>query len=174
MAADSSTRHAYLDSPVDRLLVVARGDAVSGLYFEGHKYPPRDDALGPEVVAATDPVLARLAEELERYFVGELTEFTVPLDPHGDDFNRAVWRRLQLIPYGETTNYGTIAAELGNPHLAQRVGGAVGRNPISIVIPCHRVVAKDGSLTGFAGGLPRKAHLLAVEEPQSSRASRLF
>lgn len=112
--------------------------------------------------------------ELDEYLAGQRTQFTIAVQPQGNDFSQEVWALLQEIPYGETMTYGEIAQQLGNKHLAQRVGQVVGRNPVSIIIPCHRVIGSDGSLTGYAGGLDRKRFLLELEEPAEVTETRLF
>ena len=170
----TARRHTTLATDLGDLLAVAEGDALAGLYFPSHWHPPKPGAIGPEVAATDDPVFEATRRELAEYARGERTVFTVPSVTHGDPFSEQVWDLLMTIPYGETTTYGAIARELGNPGLAQRVGQCVGRNPVSILIPCHRVVGADGSLTGYAGGLDRKARLLAIEEPSDVKASRLF
>ena len=170
----TTTRHAHAESPLGDLLYVADGDALVGVYFPCHWYPPKASAIGAEVDAAADPMIGVAVRQMDEYLSGERREFDLPLAPVGDEFSQRVWARLREIPYGETTTYGTIASELGRPQLAQRVGQAVGHNPISIVVPCHRVVGADGSLTGFAGGLERKRRLLELEEPASVSESRLF
>ncbi|WP_449279056.1 methylated-DNA--[protein]-cysteine S-methyltransferase [Leucobacter sp. GX24907] len=171
-------RHAWAATSLGDLLLVARsttdGDALVGLYFANHSYPPAADAIGEAVDLAEDPVLAATAQQLREYLAGERREFDLPLRASGDEFRERVWERLLAIPYGETTTYGALAAELGSRGLAQLVGQAVGHNPISIVIPCHRVVGADGSLTGYAGGKERKQRLLELEEPPEAAASRLF
>jgi len=169
-----TTRHSFAASTLGDLLMVADGDHLVGLYFEDHWYPPAPDAIGDRVDPFEDPLLARTARELREYLAGERREFGVPVRPQGDELSQRVWRRLRRIPYGNTTTYGTIATELGNRNLAQRVGQAVGHNPVSIIIPCHRVLGADGSLTGFAGGLDRKRALLDLEEPEPSSVGRLF
>ncbi len=170
----TETRHAYVESALGELLLVAQDDGLSGLYFPQHRYPPRADGIGHRVEEGQDGVLDHAAAELRGYLAGSLRTFTVPVLTAGDAFSEQVWALLREIPYGATTNYGALAARLGNPHLAQRVGQAVGHNPVSIVIPCHRVVGADGSLTGYAGGLERKRLLLALEEPPDADADRLF
>lgn len=167
-------RHATVASDLGDLLAVADGDALVGLYFPSHWHPPKDGTTGPEVSPTGDAVFEATRHQLAEYLRGERTAFTVPTATRGDAFSERVWDLLVRIPYGTTTTYGAIARELGGPGLAQRVGQAVGRNPVSIVIPCHRVVGADGSLTGYAGGLERKARLLALEEPAEVAASRLF
>ncbi|WP_312977210.1 methylated-DNA--[protein]-cysteine S-methyltransferase [Corynebacterium sp.] len=114
------------------------------------------------------------AIQLTEYLEGARKSFDVPITTHGNAFSEKVWALLRQIPYGETTTYGALAASLGNPRLAQRVGQVVGQNPVSIIIPCHRVVGADGSLTGYAGGLERKRWLLELEEPVEISSSRLF
>lgn len=167
-------RHATLATDLGALLAVAEGDALAGLYFPVHWHPPAVDAIGPRVSPTDDAVFEATRRELADYFRGERTAFTVPTVTHGDAFSERVWDFLATIAYGTTTTYGAIARELGKPGLAQRVGQAVGHNPVSILIPCHRVIGADGSLTGYAGGLDRKARLLAREEPPEIAASRLF
>lgn len=167
-------RHTTLTTDMGDLLAVAEGGGLAGLYFPVHWHPPAADTIGAEVSLTDDPVFEPLRRELADYFRGERTEFTVPTVTHGDAFSERVWDLLATIPYGTTTTYGAIARELGKPQLAQRVGQAVGHNPISILIPCHRVIGSDGSLTGYAGGLDRKARLLALEEPPEVAESRLF
>lgn len=178
-----------IPSPLGDLTVVARaadhdidgaataqtqGLGIAGIYFEGHSKQPDPAHFGEWVAPDSHAVFELVATQLDEYFRAERTEFAVPLAPRGDEFQLSVWRILRTIPFGETTSYGTIATQLGNSHLAQAVGGAVGRNPISIIVPCHRVVGANGSLTGFAGGLPRKRFLLELEEPEAESAARLF
>ena len=167
-------RHCTIESELGDLLVLADAGSVTGLYFPQHRYPPPDSALGDAVEARTDPVFSRVREQLAEYFAGGRRSFEVATGTTGAALAQRVWSRLRQIPYGETTTYGRIALELGDPHLAQAVGQAVGHNPISILIPCHRVVGANASLTGFAGGLARKRRLLEIEEPAHMAASRLF
>jgi methylated-DNA-[protein]-cysteine S-methyltransferase len=167
-------RHARIPSPLGELLVVADDEAVRGLYFPGHWHPPTREHLGRPVEVAEHPVLAQAAVELDDYLAGRRTAFDVPVAFDGPSTTVRIWRRLQEIGYGETTTYGEIAVELGDRNLAQRVGQAVGHNPVSIIVPCHRVVGADGSLTGYAGGLERKQFLLELEEPAAVKAERLF
>ncbi|XVX19954.1 methylated-DNA--[protein]-cysteine S-methyltransferase [Actinomycetota bacterium] len=170
----AATRHALIPTALGELLCVAEGDAVTGIYFPQHWYPPEESAIGPRVEAGGDPVIDRLGEQLREYLAGERQTFDVTVRTSGDAFSERVWALLRQIPYGGRTTYGALAERLGNPRLAQRVGQAVGHNPVSIVIPCHRVVGADGSLTGFAGGVDRKRALLALEEPPEAAAERLF
>ena len=159
--------HSYFESPVGRLLLTGDGTALTGLYTPEHVRLPapagdRDDA-----------VFAEVARQLAEYFAGARTTFELPLAPAGTSFQQRVWQRLQAIPHGETRSYGQLAAELGNPKAVRAVGLANGRNPISIVMPCHRVVGSTGALTGYAGGLPAKQWLLdherrTAQQPVSS------
>jgi len=151
--------HTTIDSPVGELTLVNSDGALSGLYFPGHWYMPDADAFGTRSEQGFEVAERQLAE----YFAGARTGFDLPTATAGDEFQRRVWELIDRIPYGQTTTYGEMARELGDPTLARKVGGAVGRNPISIVVPCHRVVGKDGKLTGYAGGLERKRLLLELE-----------
>lgn len=164
-----ATRHALVETVVGELTVVAEDSGVSGIFFPGHRYLPEASTFGAMVIADDDEVLSQVAEQLTEYFAGARRSFDVPLAAHGDEFSEQVWALLREIPYGETTTYGELAVQLGNRHLAQRVGQAVGHNPVSIIIPCHRVIGADGSLTGYAGGLERKRWLLELEEPAGLR-----
>jgi methylated-DNA-[protein]-cysteine S-methyltransferase len=155
--------HAVVPSPVGPLTVVADDAVLVRLYLE----PPGPDAdLGPLDPAA----LTEVAGQLAAYFQGERETFDLPLHPLGSAFERAVWEQLTWIPYGETRSYGQVARAVGEPGGAQAVGLACGRNPLAVVVPCHRVVGADGSLVGFGGGLPRKRFLLDLEQ----RETRLF
>ncbi|GAA4157252.1 methylated-DNA--[protein]-cysteine S-methyltransferase [Gryllotalpicola daejeonensis] len=158
-------RHARVDTVLGELTVTADGDAVTGVYFPGHWYPPTAAELGDEVAESDDALVAEAGAQLRAYLAGERDRFTIATMATGDAFQHAVWEEISRVPYGQTTTYGTIAATLGNPNLAQRVGQAVGHNPLSIIVPCHRVVGSTGKLTGYAGGLERKRHLLALESP---------
>ncbi len=163
-----------MDSPLGELTLVADGAALIGVYFRHHWYRPTADTFGEWVDAGSDALLAESQAQLEAYLTGDRTEFDLPTALRGDGVRRRVWDRLTTIPYGQTVTYGEIAEELADGTTAQEVGAAVGRNPLSIVIPCHRVVGKDGKLTGYAGGLERKKFLLDLEEPAEVRAARLF
>ena len=131
-----------------------------------------DDELAGEYAAAQ--LLALACTQLDEYFTRERTSFDLPLDPEGTDFQLIVWEHLKTVPAGYTTTYGAISRAVGPGAPAQAVGQAVGRNKISIMIPCHRVVGADGSMTGYAGGVDRKRFLLALEEPAEVREARLF
>ena len=158
-------RHATLRTPIGELLVVADDGGLTGIYFPGHWHPPAGGTLGVEVDARGDALFSRLGVELDEYLAGRRIRFDLPLAPVGDEFQYAVWAMLRDIPFGETVTYGDLAA---------RLGGAVGRNPISILVPCHRVVGADGSLTGYAGGLDRKRRLLELEGAGVVAQRRLF
>ncbi|WIX75429.1 methylated-DNA--[protein]-cysteine S-methyltransferase [Amycolatopsis carbonis] len=163
-------RHTVTASPVGDLTLVADGTALVGLYFEGHKREPRLAGLGPR----SDEGFGEATRQLGEYFAGERREFDLELAPRGSGFERKVWDLLTKIPYGEKRTYGELAAELGDPGAAQAVGNANGWNPISIVVPCHRVVGASGGLTGYAGGVDRKRFLLSLEEPPAEDDGRLF
>lgn len=169
-----NTRHAVIDSPLGELTLVADGDALIGLYFRHHWYRPPTDTFGPLVDAESVGLLADAQAQLNDFLTGDRTDFDLPIALRGDDLQRRVWHRLTTIPYGETVTYGDLAGELADGSTAQEVGAAVGRNPMSIIVPCHRVVGKNGKLTGYAGGLERKQFLLDLEEPAELRAARLF
>jgi methylated-DNA-[protein]-cysteine S-methyltransferase len=168
------TRHTVIDSPLGELTLVADGDSLTGLYFRRHWYRPAPGALGRYTEPAADDVLHRAAGQLNEYFAGRRTRFDLPIALVGDLRQRRVWDLLVDIGFGQTTSYGELAAELGDGTTAYEVGQAVGRNPLSIIVPCHRVLGKNGSLTGYAGGLKRKRFLLDLEEPTPVAAGRLF
>ena len=160
--------HTVIGSPVGGLTVVAEDGRLSGLYFEGHKRGPGPEALGTR----SDESFAETRSQLEEYFAGERAEFSLPLAPRGSEFQQRVWTLLREIPFGETRSYGDLAMRLGGMPLARAVGAANGRNPLSIIVPCHRVLSANSDLTGFAGGVERKRFLLDLE--QSAVRSRLF
>ena len=151
----------YYDSPLGQMLLVASDTALTGLHFVDEKYYPGVAADWRKAPAAT--MIVRARKQLDEYFAGTRTEFELPVDPEGTTFQCGVWRALQEIPYGTTINYGTLARRIGNPSASRAVGAANGRNPISIVIPCHRVIGANGDLTGYAGGMARKDALLRLE-----------
>jgi methylated-DNA-[protein]-cysteine S-methyltransferase len=148
-----------VDSPIGELTLVGDEHGLAGLYMDAQRYGPARDPSWHR-----DPApLAEAAEQLEQYFAGERTEFDLPLAPRGTEFQLRVWGLLREIPFGETTTYGALAHRLGNPRTVRAVGLANGRNPISIVVPCHRVIGANGKLVGYGGGLDRKRALLAHE-----------
>jgi methylated-DNA-[protein]-cysteine S-methyltransferase len=169
-----NTRHATIDSPLGELTLVADNEALTGLYFPHHWYRPAADTFGAQVEAESDPLFTEAAGQLTDYLAGDRTDFDLPTVMHGDELQQRVWKMLAAIPYGETVTYGELAAALGDATTPQQVGQAVGRNPLSIVVPCHRVVGSNGQLTGYAGGLKRKQFLLELEEPLEVREARLF
>jgi methylated-DNA-[protein]-cysteine S-methyltransferase len=144
------------------LTVVAADDTLAGVYFPGHWTMPDRTAFG-EVAEVDDPVIAEAARQLRAYLRGERTRFELETSTRGGAFEERVWMLLREIPFGETVTYGDLAAELGDRSAARRVGQAVGRNPLSVVVPCHRVVGANGELRGYAGGFERKRFLLELE-----------
>jgi methylated-DNA-[protein]-cysteine S-methyltransferase len=149
-------------TPLGVFVVAARDGALKGGWFEGQKYFPAIDAAAGWREEET-AVLRAARQQLDAYFAGELTRFEVPLAPEGTSFQQQVWNALCAVPCGETTTYAALARSLGRPDAFHPVGAAVGRNPISLFVPCHRALGSDGSLTGYAGGLERKRWLLAHE-----------
>jgi methylated-DNA-[protein]-cysteine S-methyltransferase len=159
MTTATATRHAVLDSPIGPLTLTERDGHLAGVHMEEHRHAPasfgdRDDAVLPAV-----------REQLLAYFARELEAFDLPLAeaPGATSFQREVWAALREIPYGQTWSYGDLAAHIGRPKAVRAVGLANGRNPISIVVPCHRVIGASGSLTGYGGGVERKRFLLDLE-----------
>lgn len=159
-------------TPLGPLLAAATAQGLAGLWFDGQQHHP-GELPAPE--QADHPHLAAAARVLAGYFHGEaatlradLWQQAVPLDLHGTPFQCAVWQALLAIPAGRTSTYGAIAAQAGNAAAVRAAGAAIGRNPVSILVPCHRVLGRDGSLTGYAGGLPRKQALLQLESGQQA------
>jgi len=157
-------KYTILDSPVGGLLVAGDEAALRVLWFVRGRHEVRPDPTWTESARAFKDI----AQQLTLYFAGKLREFEVAVEPGGTLFQAQVWRALQDIPYGETTSYGELAQRIGNPKAVRAVGLANGANPISIVIPCHRVIGASGSLTGYGGGLPTKRALLALEQGQGA------
>lgn len=149
-------------TPLGPLTLAATPRGLAAALFDGQRHH-RGMLGAPEDPA--HPVLAQAAREFAEYFAGRRRHFELPLDPQGTPFQQQVWRALLGIAPGTTTSYGALAAQLGRPAAARAVGAAVGRNPVAIAVPCHRVVGSAGALTGYAGGLPRKRALLALEAP---------
>jgi methylated-DNA-[protein]-cysteine S-methyltransferase len=154
-----TTRHRTIDSPLGPLTLVGEGETLTGLYFPGHWTQPDQSGWGP----VDEDLLGSAERQLGEYFTGARTRFQLTLRLDGTPFQRAVWARLTAIPHGTTTTYRELAVALGRPGHARAVGSAVRTNPISVVVPCHRVLGGTGSLTGYAGGLERKAFLLGHE-----------
>jgi methylated-DNA-[protein]-cysteine S-methyltransferase len=163
MKQTTHTRHVYtrVPSPVGTLTLVATDDGLAAILWENDR--PGRVALNRAAEDSGHPVLAEVRRQLEEYFAGRRQQFSLKLDPSGTGFQRKVWNALLTIPFGETRSYAQIARQIGKPTAARAVGAANGRNPLSIVAPCHRVVGSTGALTGFAGGLDVKARLLAFE-----------
>jgi len=158
--------HVVIDSPIGPLTLVAADGRLTGLYMDAQRYRPGDEVLGSPGDENAEP-FASAADQLDAYFAGQLTDFDLPLAPAGTQFQRTVWAALRQIPYGETWSYGQLAGKIGSPAAVRAVGLANGRNPIAVVVPCHRVIGADGSLTGYGGGLSRKRFLLDLEAGQA-------
>jgi methylated-DNA-[protein]-cysteine S-methyltransferase len=150
-----------MPSPLGDVLLVADNHALCGIYFHDQKYFPRVDAAWTE--EARLPVLRVARRQIDEYFAGSRACFDVPLGPIGTPFQRAIWKAIAEVPCGETRTYAELAMRVGHSGSARAAGAATGRNPLSIIVPCHRIVGSDGSLTGYAGGLDRKKRLLALE-----------
>ena len=158
--AAACTAQTHIATPLGEMLLARTESGLAGAWFTGQKAHPhslsaprRDD----------DPLLRAAAGQLGEYFAGRRKRFDLPLDPRGTDFQRKVWQALQGIENGQTSSYGAVARQVGSPRAVRAVGAAVGRNPLGVIVPCHRVLGTDGSLTGYAGGLERKSALLRLE-----------
>jgi len=149
-----------LPSPLGMLLLAATDQGLRGLYFEEHKYFNGPHGWQRD---ANHPHLSKAASQLDEYFAGRRRDFDIALDLNGTPFQRAVWQALLELPFGGTSSYRAIAQRVGNPQAVRAAGTAIGRNPVSIIVPCHRVLGSSGALSGYAGGLERKQHLLAHE-----------
>jgi methylated-DNA-[protein]-cysteine S-methyltransferase len=164
--------YARIDSPIGRLLLSTDGAALTGLYMDVPSRPPE---VAPDWVEnESSRPLPDAILQLGEYFAGRRREFDLPLRPRGTEFQRRVWTALTGIPYGATLSYGELAKRVENPNASRAVGLANGRNPISIVIPCHRVIGADGTLTGYGGGLERKRWLLAHEGRKMSLGAQIL
>jgi methylated-DNA-[protein]-cysteine S-methyltransferase len=162
-ATDSrSLFYTSMDSPLGELLLLGDGEELHGLYMQGGRKPAR---IAPQWKRSAAP-FADVRAQLQEYFAGERVAFDVPLAMHGTRFELQVWHALVDIPYGETVSYGEIATRIGQPSAARAVGLANGRNPIAVIVPCHRVIGANGTLTGYGGGLERKQLLLELEHGQ--------
>jgi len=160
----SALRMLRVDSPLGGVTLAATDDGLAGLWFDQQRHLPDMSGWQTDAIEDAHPVLRAAAAQLQAYFAGTRAHFDLPLDlSHGTAFQQAVWQALRAIPTGATTSYGALSQCVGNPSAVRAVGAAVGRNPISVIVPCHRVVGADGSLTGYAGGLERKTALLALE-----------
>ncbi|EID80864.1 MULTISPECIES: methylated-DNA--[protein]-cysteine S-methyltransferase [Rhodococcus] len=168
MNADRAA-HTVIDSPIGPLTLVSVDGVLRGIYMVEHRHQPNPAAFGERATTGFDEAVTQLTE----YFDGRRTEFTVPLAARGTPFQQRVWDALRTIPYGETWTYGQLADSLGTPTAIRAVAAANGRNPISIIVPCHRVIGSNGNLTGYAGGLERKRFLLEREAERAGlRLSR--
>lgn len=156
-----SLSYKFVDSPIGKLQLVASDLGLVAIMWE--KDRPGRVRLDDLQENTSHPILVRTEQELTQYFAGKRNSFSVPLDLRGTPFQKQVWEALLGIPFGETRTYGQLAVQLGNPKSTRAVGAANGRNPIAVIVPCHRVVGFSGKLTGFAGGLDAKAHLLSLE-----------
>jgi methylated-DNA-[protein]-cysteine S-methyltransferase len=141
-----------VDTPIGTLWLSYDAERLTGVAFHG-----------PPGASSSDPLVVEAEEQLHAYFAGELERFELPLGPRGTDFQRRVWEALEEIPYGTTTTYSALAKAIGRPHACRAVGAANGRNPLPVIVPCHRVIGAAGALTGYGGGLERKRRLLALE-----------
>ena len=163
-----SLAYKMIDSPVGKLKLIASDKGLVAILWENDS--PRRVRLDDLVADERHPVLMEAERQLGQYFAGKRKAFSIALDLRGTRFQKDVWEALLAIPFGETRSYGQLAKQLGNPQATRAVGAANGRNPVSIIVPCHRVIGSSGKLTGFAGGLKTKAHLLSLEE----KDGRLF
>lgn len=164
-----NVRFSTMDSPIGPLTLAGTGSTLTHLRMAGQTHEPdRADWV------SADGAFADVVEQLEAYFAGSLTEFDVELQLIGTEFQRRVWAALQTIPYGETRSYGQIAEQIGSPGASRAVGLANGRNPIGIIVPCHRVIGSTGGMTGYGGGIDRKQTLLALEKNRSPAQAALF
>jgi methylated-DNA-[protein]-cysteine S-methyltransferase len=159
------TYYTTVESPIGKLLLRANDDALLGIDFEGHYAGIEADWRK----CSNHPVLRKAASQLDEYFAGKRRAFDLPLAPKGTPFQRRVWKTLEGIPYARTQSYGEIARTVGSPKAVRAVGAANGANPIPIIVPCHRVIGANGTLTGYGGGLWRKEKLLALEQANSAR-----
>ena len=160
--ATARSTHAVVPSPIGPLTLLCADGALPGLQMEAGQHRPPVESFG--VRDESVPLLVEAARQLSAYFAGRLIDFDLPVRLHGTPFQRRVWAALADIPYGETVSYGELAAQIGQPSAARAVGLANGRNPVAVIVPCHRVVGATGSLVGYGGGLDRKRYLLRLEQ----------
>lgn len=166
----TTMRYRIIDSPVGPLTLAGTGSTLRHLRMVDQTHEPDRSDWAP----SDDEIFADAVEQLAAYFAGELTEFDLDLDLGGTEFQRKVWAALRTIPYGETRSYGEIAMQIGSPGASRAVGLANGRNPIGIIVPCHRVIGSTGGLTGYGGGIDRKRALLALEKSRRPADLSLF
>ena len=161
----STTVQTTFQSPLGRMTIAATDKGLAGLWFDGQRHlPPElcDQTVWP--AEPDHPVLQQTSQQLTEYFAGQRSSFDLPLDlSHGTPFQQSVWQALLDIPQGDTASYGDISQRIGKPAAVRAVGSAVGRNPVSVIVPCHRVIGANGALTGYAGGLDKKTALLRLE-----------
>ena len=161
----STTVQTTFKSPIGQMTIAATDKGLAGLWFDGQRHLPAEltgEAVWP--AAPDDPVLKQTSQQLTEYFAGERSSFELPLDlSYGTPFQQSVWQALLNISQGDTASYGEISHRIGKPAAVRAVGAAVGRNPVSVIVPCHRVVGANGALTGYAGGLDKKTALLRLE-----------
>lgn len=155
----TSVCYCFFDTPFDQLLLIGSGEALTGLYVAGHERCPQPD----DNWSKDDTPFQSAFRQLDDYFAGHRKHFDLEVELHGTPFQRAVWREISAIPYGQTASYGDLAVRVGRPGAARAVGAATGRNPVSVIVPCHRVMGADGSLTGYGWGTDRKVWLLEHE-----------
>lgn len=170
----SVDRYAVVETSLGEITIVALKDAIIGLYFPRHWHLPNDKTFGQQVSLCGDQLLGEAARQLLDYFGGNRTHFDLPLVTSGDPFQERVWALLAQVPFGRTTTYGGLAAQLGDRAMAQHVGQAVAHNRLCVFIPCHRVIGADGRLAGYAGGVHRKRALLALEQRDADCVDTLF
>lgn len=162
MKFPTTTVQTSYDSPMGRVILAASDNHLVGVWFDGQRHQP-DTSTWP-FAASDHPVLQQARTQLTEYFAGHRTSFELPLElGTGTGFQQDVWRALLKVPRGATRSYGALSVDIGKPTAVRAVGGAIGRNPLSIVVPCHRVIGSEGALTGYAGGLARKTALLQLE-----------
>jgi len=161
----SAISYDYLDTPRGRMLLVSSERGLAGAYFVGQKHYPKLD----KAWTRDRKGMQQAKRELLEYFAGRRERFDMPLDPQGTPFQRAVWREIAKVGFGETISYAELARRAGSPSSARAAGAATGRNPLSVIVPCHRIVGTNGALTGYAGGLGRKKAFLALEATASRR-----
>jgi methylated-DNA-[protein]-cysteine S-methyltransferase len=166
----ATVTHSTIASKLGDLTVVGREGTVVGLYFPSHRYRPDSSSFGTFSDAGFDA----LRDQIGEYLAGDRQEFEVPVATNGNEYQERVWSLVRRIPYGETATYGDLARQLGDGTTPQEVGAAVGRNPVCLLVPCHRIVRAGGKLTGYAGGLARKRFLLDLEAEVVGGASRFF
>lgn len=154
-----ANRFTYYDSPLGTVTLQANEQGLLGVWFETHTTKPEDLGIQED----SFPIFQSVKDQLDRYFAGEAVQFDVPIAAKGTPFQQSVWHALTTIPYGETWSYAQLADAIGNPKAVRAVGLANGKNPVSVIVPCHRVIGKNGKLTGYAGGVERKQRLLAIE-----------